>query len=196
MFRISNDMGYQVPYWGHIDRVQAIQALEDRGKKLWELKPEGITEKEKIKKVHNYRFVKEEREEKEEEEAEHHILAVQIMSFPVVTLTPEQTLEDAWDIMNKTRFRHIPVVNENGMVVGILSDRTLFRELHAHGGKALVKEVMKTKVITAMPDTAIRHIAQIFVIERIGSMPITDEAGRLVGIITRSDVLRTALHFL
>lgn len=192
MFRISNEFGFQEPYWGKVDPVEAIHRIEER--QIWQLKPEEIKEEEKIRRVHNYRFVKEEREEKEEKKPPQ-ILALQIMSFPVVTLTPENTLEDAWDLLHKTRFRHIPIVNEEGRLVGILSDRTLMHDLHLRGGNVKIKEAMTTKVLSATPDTPIHRIVQLMFIERIGSMPITDEAGRLVGLITRSDILRTMLHY-
>lgn len=189
MFRISNEFGFQEPYWGNVDRVEALQALEERS--FWKLKPEELKEEEKIKRVHNFRFVKQEEKEKEKAPP---ILALQIMSFPVVTLTPDDTIADAWDLLRKTRFRHILIVNKEGMLVGILSDRTLLHALHMQGVK--IKEIMTTKVISATPDTPIHRIAQLLFIEHIGAMPITDEAGRPVGIITRSDILRTTLHLL
>ncbi len=193
MFRISNEFGFQEPYWGKIDPVEAIHRIEER--QIWKLKPEEANEEEKIRRVHNYRFVREEREEKEKQPPPQ-ILAMQIMSFPVVTLTPDDTLEAAWDLLNKTRFRHIPILNKEGLLVGILSDRTLLHALHLRGGDVKIKEVMTTKVISATPDTPIHRIVQLLFIERIGAMPITDEAGRLVGLITRSDILRTLLHYI
>lgn len=194
MFRISNEYGLLEPYWGKVDRVQAIQSLEERSKTFQELMPEPMTEEEKIGRVHNYRFVKKDKEEKEKKPPQ--ILALQIMSFPVITLTPEHTLQDGWDLMHKTRFRHIPIINKEGLLVGILSDRTLLHEFYLRGGSALIKEVMKQKVLSTLPETPIHRIGELFFIESIGAMPIVDEAGLLIGIITRSDLLRTALHFL
>lgn len=191
-FRISNEFGFQEPYWGSIGPIEAMHSLEEGDE--WKLKYDESKGEKKISRVHNYRFVQRERDGEERKPLK--IVASQIMSYPVVTLTEENTLEEAWEIAHKTRFRHIPIVNKEGMLVGILSDRTLLRDLFLMGGNVKIKEVMTTKVISAAPNSPIQEIAQLFFIERIGSMPITDEQGHPVGIITRGDILRTVMHFI
>ncbi len=201
MFTIWNEFGIQEPYWGNVNRVEAINALanlydQSKKKSLWKLRKEELRSQEKISQVRNYRFVKEQREDSREEKEAPLITALQIMSFPVITLQPESLLEEAWDIIHKTCFHHIPIVNQDNILVGILSDRTVMATYHKLGGNVLVKEVMTPKVFSTTPETPIRRIAQLFVIERIGSMPIIDEAGKLVGIITRSDILRAFIGHL
>jgi acetoin utilization protein AcuB len=130
------------------------------------------------------------------------ILAREVMTGPVVSLSPDADLVDAWKMICEKRFRHVPVVSQSGALVGIVSDRDVLLRAaliaaaetahKAHPG-GTIKEIMQTRVLTATPATEIRQIARVFFQERIGAMPVVDERGRLVGMITRSDVLRALI---
>ncbi len=133
------------------------------------------------------------------------VSASQIMSSPVATLTPETTVAEAWELIRARGFRHIPILSGGKELVGIISDRDLLLEF---GGffktdapqdktaqeQMTIQGMIKRKVLTASPDTEIREIARILFEERIGSMPIVDDNGSLVGILTRSDILRTLVN--
>ena len=122
------------------------------------------------------------------------------MSSPVVTLPLTASLAHAWDVVHSKRFRHIPIMGENDSVVGILSDRDLLRatmETVLSGTtwstkqvKTPIRNLISQPVLVAAPDTELRAIARVMLEERIGALPIVSEAGRLVGMITRSDILR------
>ena len=127
--------------------------------------------------------------------------AEQIMSTPVTTLTPETSILEAWALFRQTRYRHIPVVDGNGRLTGIVSDRDLLRYAAVNGrippydgdspeARTPIATLMKPRVLTATPDTEIRQIARVLIEQHIGAMPIMDGAGRLRGIVTRSDILR------
>ncbi|MEJ2230687.1 MAG: CBS domain-containing protein [Nitrospirales bacterium] len=128
------------------------------------------------------------------------ILSREIMSSPVVTLPLTASLAHAWDVVHSKRFRHIPIVGENDSVVGILSDRDLLRatmETVLSGTtwstkqvKTPIRNLISQPVLVAAPDAELRAIARVMLEERIGALPIVSEAGRLVGMITRSDILR------
>jgi acetoin utilization protein AcuB len=124
------------------------------------------------------------------------VQASRIMTAPVVTLPEDALLEQAWDLIIKRRFRHVPVVSEEGRVKGIISDRDLLavRSRGADATPRAVRDVMKTKVNTATPDTEIREIARVLFEERIGAMPVVDAGDNLLGIITRSDILRALIR--
>ena len=131
------------------------------------------------------------------------ILASQILKAPVVSLAPTASVAEAWELFCTRRFRHVPVLNRSGRIVGILSDRDVLRETKNHfiapldnsASSALqVQHVMTRQVLTAHPDTSIRDIARVFFEERIGAVPIVDRGETLVGIVTRSDILRTILN--
>lgn len=126
------------------------------------------------------------------------ILASQIMKRPVVSLSQDATLKEAWELISRRRFRHVPIINKEGKLVGIISDRTLLNETSqfnpnaAQGDRVkIVKDIMVTKVLTARPETDIGYIAKVFIEEKVGGMPIVDHQGLVVGMLTRSDILRT-----
>jgi acetoin utilization protein AcuB len=121
-------------------------------------------------------------------------LAQDIMSVPVATLSPETLLTDAWALMSKKGFRHIPIVSGPGHLVGIVSDRDLLRfpgELDGRTATPLkVSQIMKTEVITATPATDMTEIARVMLDERISALPIIDGARHPIGMVTVSDILR------
>ncbi len=130
------------------------------------------------------------------------LLAQDIMSAPVQSLPPEATLRTAWTLMKMKGFRHIPIVNSEGILTGIISDRDLTKfagNLEQSPGASsqrhqFVQEVMTTKVVTATPTTEMTEIARVMLIEHISSLPIIDGANRPVGILTVSDILRAIMR--
>jgi acetoin utilization protein AcuB len=128
------------------------------------------------------------------------ILARDIMSSPVVTLPLTASLSQAWDVVHSKRFRHIPILGADDSLVGILSDRDLLRgtmEAFLSGTTWSTKQVespirnlVSHPVLVAAPDAELRAIARVLLEERIGALPIVSEAEGLVGMITRSDILR------
>jgi CBS domain-containing protein len=116
------------------------------------------------------------------------------------TLDLNETLDLAEDIMNLGRIRHMPVV-EDGKLVGILSQRDLFRSalITALGfgrktTRALVKtirikEIMTKNVVTIAPEARIKDAAREMVQRKIGCLPVVQDS-RLVGILTETDILR------
>ena len=130
------------------------------------------------------------------------ILAEEIMTGPVVSLSPDADLVDTWKLLCEKRFRHVPVVSKEGALVGIVSDRDILLRAAliaaaetanmSHPG-GTIREIMQTRVLTSGPTTEIRQIARVFFQERIGAMPIVDGQGKLAGMITRSDILRALI---
>ena len=137
-------------------------------------------------------------------EREPALVAEQIMSSPVQTLPEDAGLAEAWLLIRDRRFRHVPVLDHKGQVVGILSDRDLLREAAGISSAAgavpqspawsSIRSLITRQVVTATPDTDIRQIARVFFEDRIGAMPIVEEKGGLVGLITRSDILRAIIN--
>lgn len=130
----------------------------------------------------------------------HVVFAEQIMSSPVITLGPDSTVEHAFKLFHEHKFRHVPVVTLNNKLEGIISDRDILRILgnitEKHQGKNIntkVDDVMISEVLTASRKTDVRYITRLFVENRIGSMPVMHER-KLVGMITRSDILKAVLN--
>jgi len=126
-----------------------------------------------------------------------------VMTAEVTTLQRNDKLTLADDIMRLGRIRHLPVLDENGRLAGIVSQRDLFHgalaKVLGYGGHAqrqlmdtlVVKEVMTSEVITTTPDTPLAEAARLLVERKIGCLPVV-EAGRLVGIITEGDFVALA----
>ncbi len=122
------------------------------------------------------------------------------MSRPVQTLERNDKLTVADRTMTSERIRHLPVLDDSGRIVGIVSQRDLFLSalVRALGfGSASrdrtfavipVKEVMSENVATTRPNTPIAEAAQLMVDRRIGCLPVV-EGEALVGILSESDIV-------
>lgn len=120
----------------------------------------------------------------------------QIMRRRIVTVTPSTTIKEALALLRGNRIRHLPVV-ENDQLVGIVSDRdmrdALPSNLYEHDDDEIVlvkpiSEIMHKDVITAHPLDFIEDAAATVYDYKVGSLPVV-EAGKLIGIITESDIL-------
>jgi CBS domain-containing protein len=126
------------------------------------------------------------------------------MSENPKTLGRNDQLSLADDVMRAERIRHLPVLDEDGKLCGIVSQRDMFRGALAQAlgygtaaqGKVLamlrVKEVMTTEVITIPPEAALAEAASTMLERKIGCLPVLDGARRLVGILTESDFVALA----
>jgi acetoin utilization protein AcuB len=92
--------------------------------------------------------------------------------------------------MQKGGFRRLPVVSD-GQLVGIITDRDM-REHAGYLDRTEVKAVMSKKPITVTPATTVEAAAQLLLKQKIGGLPVV-EKGRLVGMITTSDILQAFL---
>jgi acetoin utilization protein AcuB len=128
-----------------------------------------------------------------------------LMTPNPMTVTPDTTVAEAWDLMRESEVRHVPVV-DRGALVGMLSDRDLARFdigrlLMAEGAEALrhqlgtpVVKVMTSDVIVVTPDTELAEIIELLVEHRIGALPVVrSETREVVGIVSYIDVLQ-AVH--
>jgi CBS domain-containing protein len=121
-----------------------------------------------------------------------------IMTTELLTVERNQSLVAADDLMRQGRVRNALVVDEDGTLAGVVSQRDLFHSglLKALGygthakHKALedlrVKDAMTAELETTTPDTLLRDAARLMASAKIGCLPVLD-AGRLVGIITEGD---------
>ncbi|PPA71665.1 acetoin utilization AcuB family protein [Jeotgalibacillus proteolyticus] len=124
-----------------------------------------------------------------------------MMVQDVHTLTPDATLAEAIDKMSANKIRHLPVVDGEFKVVGILTDRDIKEfspsPFQMNGQDELLEtklqEIMRTPVITGHPLDFVEEVALLFMEERIGCLPIVSD-GRLIGMITETDLLHTLIQ--
>ena len=126
-----------------------------------------------------------------------------LMSGDVVTLGRNEKLVAAEDLMRLGRIRHLPVVDEEGALAGIVSQRDLFHsglmkalgygshaQQHALATVA-IKEAMTTDVVTTTPDTPVHEAARTMFERKIGCLVVL-EGGRIAGILAESDFVKLA----
>ncbi|MFW9992098.1 MAG: CBS domain-containing protein [Candidatus Odinarchaeota archaeon] len=121
---------------------------------------------------------------------EQSVTAKDIMTSELVTGSPTQVTEELTGQMLKAGFSQIPIVNKQGHCIGTMIESDLLVKLMKEGPTirwSPVKDVMSSPLPTFHEDTPVDIIEQI--LERIPAVLITDNRGKVTGIITRSDVL-------
>jgi acetoin utilization protein AcuB len=125
------------------------------------------------------------------------------MTTSVITIGKNTTLPQARRIMLQHNIRHLPVVDD-GELVGIVTWGDIRRESASNATSLTrwelntildalpVRRFMTASPLTVTPLTGVARAAQIMVEEKIGGLPVVDQ-GRLVGIITESDILRIVI---
>jgi CBS-domain-containing membrane protein len=147
------------------------------------------------------------------------IKAKDIMTRDIITVNPAMEIAQAAELLLEKRINGVPVVNDSGMLVGILCQSdliaqqknipipslftlldgyislTLSKRLDREVAKiaaAKVAEAMTPNPVTVEPETDIEKVAALMVEKNYHTLPVIDE-GRLVGIVGKEDVLRTIL---
>jgi len=124
-----------------------------------------------------------------------------LMTDHVFTLLPVDDLEALYDLMDAHHVRHVPIVDRDGDLVGLVTQRDLARS--ALGSQDVlplsvqqeilrrrkVREIMATEVETVEPDESLRAAAEMLLENKIGCLPVV-EGTHLVGILTESDFVR------
>jgi acetoin utilization protein AcuB len=125
------------------------------------------------------------------------------MTKSLITIKPKDTLRHARERLAKHRVNQLPVVVDDKLV-GIVTDRDvrdaypsslrLFygKDIDEFSDSHTVEEIMTYSVVTVTPQTSLRETAQLLRRQRFGALPVV-EHGKLVGIITRSDLLDALL---
>jgi acetoin utilization protein AcuB len=129
------------------------------------------------------------------------------MTLNPVTVAPEVSVTDALRLMSEKKIRRLPVIDNQGNLVGIVSDRDLLLaspspatslaiwEIHELLAKLTVEKMMTREVITIPEDTPLEEAARIMADSRIGGLPVMRDRA-LVGIISESDLFKTLLQLL
>lgn len=128
-----------------------------------------------------------------------------LMTPKVFTLKPADSLEDLYELMDDKHVRHVPIVDREGDLVGLVTHRDLSRSvLGPQEGLPLsvqedilrrrrVREIMATEVDTIEPDAPLQSAAEILLESKIGCLPVV-EGDHLVGILTEADFVRYYLQ--
>ncbi len=129
------------------------------------------------------------------------------MSSDPITIAAGTTITDALRIMRQNQVRRLPVLDDKGKLVGLVSEMDLLYaspspatslsiyEMHYMLTRLEVDEVMTTDLVTVTPDTLLEEAARIMADNKIGGLPVVED-GQLVGIITETDIFKVFLELL
>ncbi|MFZ3578239.1 acetoin utilization AcuB family protein [Virgibacillus sp. DJP39] len=130
------------------------------------------------------------------------MLVEEIMNKQVITLSPKSTIAEALRLLHQHRIRHIPIVDEDKHVLGIVSDRdvrdaspSIFQKQASEDNvlKNEIQTIMSHPVITVHPLDFVEEVAGIFYDHEFACLPVIQD-NRLVGIVTEKDMLYTLIH--
>lgn len=117
----------------------------------------------------------------------------QVMSRPVITVTPDTRIDQLKEILRINRISGVPVVQDNRLV-GVISIEDLIKALERGEMQATVGEKMSRQVITVSAHDSVVEAVRRFEEHGVGRLPVLDSSGQLVGILTSGDITRGLLH--
>ena len=128
------------------------------------------------------------------------------MTQNVVTITPDTSMMKASRLLREKKIGRLPVVDDTGRVIGIISDRDVkeaspskattldMHELHYLLSELKVKDIMTKKPFCVKPEDSIESVALKMIEMRVGGMPVVDGNGKIQGIITDSDLFKVLIE--
>lgn len=137
--------------------------------------------------------------------ADREIRTGDLLTREVASVWGDTTAATAWNIMRTRRIRHLPVLDTDRRLIGIVSERDLraaiLRLIHEVPPKDIepalarmrVNELMTWGVLTIARETDIREAAAILVQRNVGALPVV-EGGRVIGMLTATDVIARVLR--
>lgn len=124
-----------------------------------------------------------------------------IMSRSLVTVRPDDSVDTVRRLFDEHAFHHLLVV-ERGQLVGVISDRDLLRNISPFVGKLQerpqditllhrrVHQIMRRQPITVSPEAEYCDAARVMLEHKVSCLPVVDDRGRPVGVLTWRDLLR------
>jgi len=122
------------------------------------------------------------------------ITARELMTESPTVVDATATLKTAIEKLQALDIRHLPVVDTDGQLVGMLSDRDLRSYVGVLPLDASVSSAMSTDVIAVEPEADVAEVIDLMLDNKIGALPVVDNDDVLVGIISYVDVLRELAH--
>ncbi len=121
------------------------------------------------------------------------------MTTDLFTVRSEDIVELVGEMMDWRKIRYMPVEDEQGKLVGLMTSRIIIRELLRSGKEKTSKtvgDVMRKKPVSVQQEASIKQAMQLMKTNHVGALPVVNEANELVGIITEMDFLRITARLL
>ena len=137
------------------------------------------------------------------------MFVTEMMKTDLVAVTPETKLSEAKSLMDQGNFRHLPVVDGEGKLVGIVTDRDMrdahpsslldeesYQQTLARVMQHTIAEIMTKDPITIAPYYTLQDTLLIIGKKKVGALPVVDEEGHLQGIMSTRDLLRAFVNIM
>ena len=119
----------------------------------------------------------------------------QFMTTDLFTVRPDDIVDFAASLMEWRHIRHVPVEDDSGQLLGLVSHRQMLR-LIARGARAAapatIRDIMHAKLRTVTPDTPTVEAIRLMREERLSCLPVVDKGGKLAGLVTEHDLIGVA----
>ena len=119
------------------------------------------------------------------------LTVAEVMTTNVVTASTSTPVKEAAGLMSQRRIAAIPVIGADGTLVGIISETDFIGK---RVDVEVVGELMSAPVVTARPDDPVPLVARILLARNVKSLPVVDDGARVVGIVSRADLLKVFLR--
>ena len=130
------------------------------------------------------------------------MFVIERMATDLITIGPDLTIGEAKKIMSENSIRHLPVIDDEGLLIGIVTDRdmrdampsTLKKKADYEKTLAIIKnykiqDIMTRDLLTIYPYYTIQDTLLVIQKKKVGALPVVDEEGRLKGILSTRDLL-------
>jgi CBS domain-containing protein len=131
----------------------------------------------------------------ESSEREGELRVSDVMTTELVTAKPDETVVDAARKMAENAVGSVVVVDEHGVLLGIVTERDIVVRVVAKGlnpATTLVGEIMTRNPVTIYEDASLSAAAELMRRKKVSHLPVINEEGRIVGMVSRSDIVRLA----
>ncbi len=122
-----------------------------------------------------------------------HLKAVDIMTKSIATLTPDKKMSQAKEMMRIKKVSGIPIVDNNSILKGIISIEDIIVALEEGSIDKPISSMMTTDIITLSEDDSLTSIVEKFKSFKLGRFPVVDNDNRIIGVISRVDILHGIL---
>ena len=124
-------------------------------------------------------------------------LLAEIMSKRVISLSANATVADAWQLFQHHGFHHIPITDDDNIVMAMLSDRDILQGPGAQTNinSNNIMQFATQQVFCFSPDTDIRQATRILYEYDLGALPVISDQQELLGIVSRTDIMKVVSHY-
>ena len=136
----------------------------------------------------------------------HPLVVNDLMSHPIETISMDDSVDSIRTIFEQSHYHHLIVHADDGSCAGVISDRDLLKNISPFVGKlgerpedrTLLKrrahQIMTRQLVAVRPNTALRSAARVMLDHKISCLPVVDQHGHCIGIITLRDIVRWAVN--